>query len=70
MSATISDRRGRPEHTPEELKAILDKYKDPAYLEKALDGVAEVLLDELFPKDNEIKAPIPITSFHRGKRNE
>ena len=66
MSATISDRRGRPEHTPEELKAILDKYKDPAYMQKAIDGVADILLDELFPQDNEVILKEPMVTYHRS----
>jgi hypothetical protein len=56
----------RPEHTKEELEAIMAKYKDPAYMQKAIDGVAEIFLNELFPQDNEVIIKKPVITTHRS----
>lgn len=56
----------RREHTPEELEAIMAKYKDPAYMQKAIEGAAEVIFNELFPEDNEVILEEPMITCHRS----
>lgn len=45
--------------TEAEIKAIKEKYKDPAYMRKAIEGVADKLANFLFPSDNEPKIVKP-----------
>ena len=56
----------RREHTPEELKAIMERYKDPEYMRKAIDAVAELILDEIMPKDNEVRLVENNDSYRKG----
>lgn len=55
----------RPCRSRAELDAIMAKYRDPAYMAKAVEGAAENILNELYPGDNEPRAPEKIDSYHK-----
>ena len=53
--------------TDKELEAIREKYKNGVPKE-VIERIADKIADELLPQDTEVKLEVPISMFHRGKR--
>lgn len=59
-------KQARPPLTREQLDAIRKKISDPNYLKDATERVAEKLLSELFPQDNEARLVETHDSYRKG----